>query len=107
MLMSTVRTLARGSSFGANEARDADLCCLVGEIVNITTILPQRHPLIVVPPVVTITHPMRIANEEGTNFMVYTEVDHLACGLVSLITDTTFSTSALLIFCGLQVLPTS
>ena len=83
------------------------LCGFVGEVVDVLPILPLGHPLIVVPSAIAGTHAMWVANEEGTNFMLYTEVDHLACGLVSLITDTTFSASALLIFCELQVLPPS
>jgi hypothetical protein len=81
------------------------LFCLVGEIVDITAILPQSQPLIVMPPVVTAPHTMRIPDEERTDVVLNTEVDHLACGLMSLVTDTSRSPAALLVLGTLQFLP--
>ena len=47
---------------------------------------------------VSIAYTMRIPNEECTYLVLNTEVENVACGLVSLVTDTAFSTSALLVF---------
>jgi hypothetical protein len=105
VLMPTLGTLARCSSFRASEARNMGVLAFVSEIVDITTIFPQRHTLIVMSPVVTGTHPMRVANEERTYFVLNTEVDHFARRLVSLIADTSLSAAALLVLGALELLP--
>ena len=107
MLMSTCRTLARCSSFGASEARHVGLFAFVGQIVNILPVLPQAHALIVMGPMIVIAHPMRIADKERTHLMLYTEVDDLAGCLMPLIADTPFSASTLLVFSAVELLPPS
>ena len=74
------------------------LFAFMGEVVNILAIFPQTHTLVVVFAIVTVTDTMRIANEERTYLILHTEVDDLPRGLVSLVTDTPFSTSALRVF---------
>ncbi len=103
--MPTARTLARGPSFGASEARDVSLFGFVGEIVNILAIFPQRHPLIVVSPVIMVANAMRIANEESANLLSLAEVNDFACGFVPQVTDAPFGTPALLVLSTLQLLP--
>ena len=65
----------------------------VGEIVDIFAIFPQGQTLIVMSASIPIANPVRIANEERSELIGNTEVDHVAGGLVSLVTDTPFSTS--------------
>ncbi len=105
--MPTARTLARGPSFGASEARDVSLFGFVAEIVNILAIFPQRHALIVVSAIVVGAHAMRMADEERSNLLLHTEVDYLACGFVPQITDAPLCTTALLVFRPLQLLPSA
>ena len=81
------------------------LFAFMGEVVNIFAIFPQTHTLVVVFAIVTVTDTMRIANEERTYLILHTEVDDLPRGLVSLVTDTPFSTSALRVFGMLEFLP--
>jgi hypothetical protein len=107
VLMSTPGTLARCSSFGASKAQDMGLFAFVGEVVDIPTILPQGHTLVVMSPVVAASNAMRIANEERTDLVVNTEVDDLSCRFMAHITDTSFRASALLVLGTLQVLPAS
>lgn len=107
VLMSTSGTLARCSSFGASEAQDMGLFAFVGEVVDITTIFPQGHALVVMSPVVAGTNAVRIADEERTDLVVNTEVDDLPCRFMAHITDPSFRASALLVLGTLQVLPAS
>src|SRR5712692_3770556 len=88
MSMPTFRTLATCSSFRASEAHDVGLLAFVSEIVDITPVLPQGHALVVVPATIPGTDTMRITNEEGANFLLNTEINHVSCGFVSHITDT-------------------
>ena len=103
----TCRTLARGSSFGASEAHDMGGFGLVREIGDIFAIFPQGHALIVVSATLLVTHPMRIANEERSNVVLHTEVDHLASGFVPQISNAALCSSALLVLRTLQPLPTT
>jgi hypothetical protein len=105
MFMPTVGTPAAGSSFGAGEARHVGLLTFVGQIINVLAIFPQGHPLIVVPAIVLVTDPMRIANEEGAYLLFNTKIDHFTSSLVPHVTDTTFSTAALFVLGSLQLLP--
>jgi hypothetical protein len=105
VFMPTARTLARCSSFGASEARNVSRFRFVGEIVDILAIFPASQTLIVMSAMVLIAHTVRIADEESTHVVRNTEVDHLACGLVSLVTDAPLRPSALLVFSALQFLP--
>lgn len=105
LFMPAARTLTRCASFRASEARDVGLFGFVAEIVNILAIFPQRHPLMVVSAVVVVTHTMRIPNEERTDVLLHTEVDHFAGGFVLHITYALFSASALFVVSTLQLLP--
>src|SRR5215469_8763664 len=73
------RTLAACSSFRASEALDAGLLALVGQIIDIFSIFPLRHALVVMASFVLSSYPMRVADEEGAYLLLLTEVDHLAC----------------------------
>src|SRR5229473_5065290 len=105
--MSTSGTLARCSSFGASEAQDMGLFAFVSEVVDITTIFPQGHALVVMSPVVAGTNAMRVADEEGTDLVVNTKVDDLSCRFMAHITDTSLRASALLVLGPLQFFPAS
>jgi hypothetical protein len=107
MFMPTSRTLTRCSSFGASEARDVSLFGLVGEIVDLLALFPQRHTLVVVSSFVLAAYTARRADEERANLLLYAEVDDLTCGLVPHLTYATFSTSALLVFSAVQLLPSA
>jgi hypothetical protein len=106
MFMPTDGTLATCSSFGASEALDAGLFRFVGEIVNITPILPEAHPLVMVASMVLVSHPVGIANEEGPDFLLKAKIDDFACGLMALVANTALCSSCLLVFGVLQFLPT-
>ncbi|PZW32682.1 hypothetical protein EI42_01774 [Thermosporothrix hazakensis] len=107
VLLPTDRTLARCPSFGASEAHDVSGFGLMSKVVDITTIFPQRHPLILVSAIVLVADTMRIPDEESSNLLLNTEIDHLAGGLVPHVTDTAFSTTTLLVFGALQLLPSA
>jgi len=107
MFMPAYRTPATCSSFRAGQALDVGLFCFVGEVVDVLAIFPSSHTLIVMPAIISIAYPMRIANEERTNFVFNTEVDHLAGGLVSMVTNTPFHPLALLVFSTLELLPST
>jgi len=79
----------------------------MSKVVDITTIFPQRHPLILVSAIVLVADTMRIPDEESSNLLLNTEIDHLAGGLVPHVTDTAFSTTTLLVFGALQLLPSA
>src|SRR2546425_6266932 len=64
LLPVTSRTVAAGSSLTATEAHDADLAAFLLEILLILAVLPLRHPLVVMAPLVFVAHPMRIAHIE-------------------------------------------
>jgi hypothetical protein len=49
VLVPAARTPARCASFGAGEAQDAGLLGFMGEIVDVTSVFPQRHALVVMP----------------------------------------------------------
>ena len=103
----TSRTPARGSSFGAGEAQDAGLVCFMSQVVDIPAIFPKRHALVVMPSFILIAYPMGIADEERPDLVFYTKVDHLAGRFMSLVTNTSFCSSALLVLRSLQFLPTT
>jgi hypothetical protein len=105
LFMPTARTLATCSSFGASEARDVGLFRFVTQIVDITAILPQRHTLIVMPAVIPIAHPARIANEERSDFIGDTKINDLTGGSMPRITNTPNSPLTDLILGTLQLFP--
>ncbi len=105
--MPTYRTPAAGSSFGAGEAHDVGLFCFMGQVVDIPAIFPKRHPLVVMPAFILMAYSMGSAGEERPDLVFYTKVDHLAGGFMSLVTNTSFCSSALLVLRSLQFLPTT
>lgn len=107
VLLATSGTLARCSSFGASEAQDMGLFAFVGEVVDITTIFPQGHALVVMSPAVAATNAMRIADEERTDLVGNTEVDDLPCRFMAQITDPSLRAAALLVLGTVQFLPAS
>ena len=90
MLMPTSGTPTTSSSFGVGEAQDVSLFGFVREIVDVFAILPLAHALVVVLATILVADPMRITNEERAHLVFNTEVDHLASGLVTQITDAPF-----------------
>jgi len=49
----------------------------VGEIVDIPAVFPLGHALIVMASFVLTSDAMRITDEEGTDVLLLTEIDHL------------------------------
>jgi len=107
VFMPTDRTPAAGSSFGAGEAQDAGLVCFMSQVVDIPAIFPKRQALVVMPSFILVAYPMGIADEERPDLVFYTKVDHLAGRFMSLVTNTSFCSSALLVLRSLQFLPTT
>lgn len=103
----TCRTAARCASFGAGEAHDVSGFAFVGQVVDIFAIFPQGHALIVVPTAVLLADTVRIADEEGSNFLLDAEVNHFAAGFVPQVTDAPLGPATLCVFCLLQSLPAS
>src|SRR5256885_15109618 len=75
------------------------------EIVDIFPVFPKPHPLVVMPSFILIAYPMGIANEECTDLVFYTKVDHLPGRFMAQITNTPLCPSALLVFRAVQFLP--
>ncbi|EFH83256.1 hypothetical protein Krac_4199 [Ktedonobacter racemifer DSM 44963] len=105
--MPTYRTLARCSSFRAGEAHDVSSLAFVREIVNVPAILPQGQTLIVVSATLLVTNAMRIADEEGPNLVLNTEVDDVASRFVSQVANASLGSSALFVLGALQFFPTT
>jgi hypothetical protein len=81
------------------------LFAFVREVVNILAILPQGHALVVMPPALVLTNPVRITNEESANTLFHAEIDDLTSRFMAQITNTTLGAAALLIPGLLQLLP--
>src|SRR5205807_1283724 len=77
----------------------------MGKVVNVFAIFPQGEALIVVSPVITMTHPMGIAHKQRSNLLLCAEIDHLSRGLMAQITNTPLCATALLVFRLLEFLP--
>ncbi len=107
VFMSTYRTLATCSSFGASEALDVGLFGFVSQVVDIPAIFPEGHPLVVVSATIVVADTMRIADEKRTDMLLLAEGNDLAGCLVPHIANTTFCSSALLVLGALQLLPSS
>src|ERR1700693_326902 len=90
MTMPASGILATCFSFGASEARDVSLFGFVGEIIDVFAILPQGHTAVLMAATITVTHTMRIADEERSYLVGDTKVDDVAGGLMTLITNATF-----------------
>jgi hypothetical protein len=103
----TSGTPARGASFRASEARDVSSFGFVGEIVDILAIFPASHALIVVASALSITHAVRVANEESAYLVLDAEIDHDSGCFMAHIPDTPFGTAADLVLGSLQLLPTA
>ncbi len=52
------------------------------EIVDVASVFPLRHTIIVITACVLVTHTVRVANEERTTLVFNTKVDHFASGLL-------------------------
>ena len=107
VFMPTDRTATRCSSFGAAEAHDVSSLAFMREIINVLAILPQGHTLIVVAAMVFVTNAMRIADEEGPNLLLNTEVDNLTSRFVSHVANTPLRSTTLCVFGSLQLFPTT
>jgi hypothetical protein len=105
MFMLASGTLARGSSFGASEARDVSLFGFVGEIVDVFAILPQSHTLIMMSAVIPMADTMRIADEEGSDFVGDTEIDDFPGSFMTMVTNTSSGSLANFVLGPLQLLP--
>ena len=105
VFMPTSRTAARCSSFRAGEAHNVGGCAFVGQVVNILAIFPQSHALIVMPASILIADTMRIADEESSDLLLNTEVDHFAGGLVPHLPNAPLGSATLLLLRMLQSLP--
>ena len=79
----TCRTPARCPSFGAGEAQDAGLFGFIGEVVDVASVFPQGHALVVVSAFVGPAHAVRVADEEGANLLLLAKLDHLPRGLMA------------------------
>jgi len=101
------RTPARCASFGAGRARDAGLFRFVRKVVDVTAVFPLRHAAIVVTATITGAHAMRVADEERPDFLLATEVDDLAGGLMPQVADAPFGSPAYLVLRPLEFLPAS
>jgi hypothetical protein len=77
----------------------------VAEIVDVLAIFPQGHTLIVISATVPVAYPMRVANEERSDLVFHTEVDHGPGGFMARVTDTPFASSAHPVLGALQRLP--
>jgi hypothetical protein len=83
------------------------LCAFVGEIVDIFSILPARHALIVMPTRISGAHAMRIADEEGPYLTSDAEVNDVPCSLMTHISNASPKFLADFIPGPLQFLPTA
>ena len=101
VLMLTCRAPATGSSFGAGEALDVGLLGFMREVIDIASVLPEGHALVMVPATVLITEPVWIANEERANVLCYTEVHNFARGFVAHVSDTSQRPCAYVVLCPL------
>jgi hypothetical protein len=98
-------TPAACSSFRAGRARDAGVLGFMSQVVDVTTVFPQRHALVVMPAGLPIAHAVRVADEERSDFVLHAEVDDGSSGLVSQITDASLGTPTHLVLGALQLLP--
>jgi len=77
-----VRTLARGTPFGAGEAQDASLSTLLLEIVLVLAVFPLAHALVVMPPTLLVANPVRVPNEDRLHALLLQEAHDLPRRLV-------------------------
>ncbi len=105
LLPVTSRTAAAGSPLTAAEARDADLCTLLVQIVFVFAVFPLRHALVVMPSFVLVAHPMRIAHVEHLHLLLLAKVDHLPRPLVSQVAHAPLALAPFALPCILQAPP--
>jgi hypothetical protein len=101
--MAAYWTPARRSPFGASEARDAGLGTFVCEVGDILTVLPLCHTLLMMMSCSALAHSMGIANVKRADLVLLAESNHLACALVSQVTNLPSYTGADLAACALQL----
>jgi hypothetical protein len=78
----TGRTRAAGSPLTAREARHVGLLTLLLEIGTVFAIFPAGHPLVVMPSLALLPHPIGIADVDGLHPFLLTELHHLPGGFV-------------------------
>ncbi len=105
MFVSAYRTPAAGSSFGAGEAHDVNLLGFVGQIVDITPVLPQGHALVVMASAIPVAHAMRVADEERSHLLFDAKVNHLPGRLVPQVAHASLGSSARRVLRPLEFLP--
>ncbi len=77
------------------------------KIVDIFAEFPQRHPLVVMPPLILMAYSMGIPNEKRPDLLFDTEVDHLPARFMPLVTNTSLGTLAHVVLDPLQSLPST
>ena len=106
VLMPTFRTAAGRSPFRTAEARNAGLFALVRQIVDVATVLPLRHALIVVTSAAPVPDAIRIADVEAGYLIRLTEVDDLPRSFVPTVPDAPFGAQGIAIADAVELLPT-
>lgn len=106
VLLSTRRTPAADSSLGAGEARQVSPFPFVRQILKIFAIFPQSQTLVLVPPVVVIAYPVRIANTKRSNLFLHTQAHDFSCRCVTHIPNALRSTTTWLVLGIRQFIPT-
>jgi hypothetical protein len=96
---------ATRASFGAGRAQDASLKGLVGEVVDISTVLPLPHASVVVAAAVAGADAVRVADEERADPVIDAEIDDCPRGFVSEITHASLGPSADGVLRPLELLP--
>ena len=107
LFMPAAGTPARCSSFRAGQARDAGLFGFVGQIIDVASVLPQRHALIVMASFVFTSYAVRIADEERSHLALHTEVDDCPGGLMAQVAYAPLRSPAHLVFRLLEFPPTA
>ena len=92
--MPAAGTPAAGSSFGAGEARDAGERRFMGQVVDVPTVFPQGHALVVTAASACPSDAVRIADEERSHLLFDAKGNHLPGGLMPEIADTAFAAAA-------------
>src|SRR5438034_1695255 len=102
LLLVASRTMAAGSSLTATEAHDACLATFLLEILLVLAILPLRHALVVVAPLVLVAHPVRIAHVECLHPFGTAEINRQPGSFMSQVAHAPFALAAFTLFGVLQ-----